>query len=482
MKTACAECISVAIEAHREDLLRKLLLQKQLEYRDTFWAPKPHVYLRNNSPNSLNELIPELHCIRADTNLELIGHENCGHVAIDTELLTPPTETSAYVMVSLTYLAILHTTEEFYPFSILLSSGIEAFNGLAALACHWFSDDNPILWNQTDGPFDAFGYLEPSRQIAGADENMLPGPLELNVEQGFLIIEESFSPILEAFHLRTLKDHELLVYSVDSATHKSHYSWVSAWVSATANYNEFVLLRIVRVVGRLGRELKYEEGISLEHLTCLSDEDINVNNFFEKTTLAFCHNCKETTYSQDGFLSYFARSANLLDDVSAEEKTLNATKLNEVLKRFLRCGFSYFVSCPVPAFDGRYTSLFYVLYLDYYPDNVEIIDGMSHQLLALGFGRPELHVGPHETFDARLAHTRQRAQMLSSEGDTERAAKLRLLVERFESGPLTLTQLSRIAIRRAIGGSLFEKRVKELDGKLPPLLCRYVSDPTELMF
>ena len=53
------------------------------------------------------------------------------------------------------------------------------------------------------------------------------------------------------------------------------------------------------------------------------------------------------------------------------------------------------------------------------------------------------------------------------------------IVCEFFSGPLTLLQLSRVEIRRAIGFRHFERRVNSL--QLPPLLLRYVLRADEML-
>ena len=53
------------------------------------------------------------------------------------------------------------------------------------------------------------------------------------------------------------------------------------------------------------------------------------------------------------------------------------------------------------------------------------------------------------------------------------------LVREFFSGRLTLQQLSRIEIRRAIGMPHFERRVNALP--LPPLILGYVSKAMEML-
>ena len=41
MKLGCSECLCIAIESHRPQLLRALLTRTNLVYRDMFWAPTP---------------------------------------------------------------------------------------------------------------------------------------------------------------------------------------------------------------------------------------------------------------------------------------------------------------------------------------------------------------------------------------------------------------------------------------------------------
>lgn len=161
MKYACSQCICIAIEARRADLLRSLLTRNDLEFRDTFWSPKPHVFLCKSISIAI-EIIPELHCVSPDTNLAFVGREDCGHIAVDMELLTPPTESSAYILVSLLRLACNYETDDFHPVSILRESGIEAFQNTEALMFNQFLLNltcTNVGWHQTDGPLEDFQYL-----------------------------------------------------------------------------------------------------------------------------------------------------------------------------------------------------------------------------------------------------------------------------------------------------------------------------------
>ena len=58
---------------------------------------------------------------------------------------------------------------------------------------------------------------------------------------------------------------------------------------------------------------------------------------------------------------------------------------------------------------------------------------------------------------------------------------LQSLVDRFDAGPISLLQLSRIAIRRAIGGADLARRIFLISPHIRHALFQYVADPTELM-
>lgn len=59
--------------------------------------------------------------------------------------------------------------------------------------------------------------------------------------------------------------------------------------------------------------------------------------------------------------------------------------------------------------------------------------------------------------------------------------RLKSIINRFDAGPLSLLELSRIAVRRAIGDTDFKRRVRALSERVPPRLLTYIADSTELM-
>ena len=108
------------------------------------------------------------------------------------------------------------------------------------------------------------------------------------------------------------------------------------------------------------------------------------------------------------------------------------------------------------------------------------VEGIARQLLALGYGRRELHPAPLPLLDENLNDMRRASARLVPP-KRKRELLLKSLVEEFRAGPLSLQQLARIAIRRAVGGADFARKMNRLAGCIPPALLQYVADPTELM-
>ena len=108
-----------------------------------------------------------------------------------------------------------------------------------------------------------------------------------------------------------------------------------------------------------------------------------------------------------------------------------------------------------------------------------IYAGHALKLLALGYGRRELHTGSFPARDANLFATRMLLSVPDVENNMVAQCELRSLIDHFDAGPLTLQQLSRIAIRRAVGGADFAQQVRRIKSHIPPPLFDYVSDASE---
>lgn len=163
---------------------------------------------------------------------------------------------------------------------------------------------------------------------------------------------------------------------------------------------------------------------------------------------------------------------------------------NELVQFVLRNGLSVFLgfltdSLKSASFDEKKCNFFEELFQNVPPRLWLFARAIAMQLLSLGYGRRELHPFQIPQMDANLAAIRGVLRSRWTSRLNELAYfELKPLLQRFDAGPLSLQELSRIAIRRAVGGVDFARRVesKAFKERLPPALFVYVSDPTELMF
>ena len=106
---------------------------------------------------------------------------------------------------------------------------------------------------------------------------------------------------------------------------------------------------------------------------------------------------------------------------------------------------------------------------------------IAHQLLALGYGRRELHPGDLPVRDEHLKVTRMTGVEISDGKWEYEFRDVQQLVDHFDAGPLTLQQLARIAIRRAVGGVDFARHIRKIAHLTPPPLLKYVAEADELL-
>ena len=125
MNYGCSECLSIAIESRRPELLKALLERPNIAYRDMFWAPMPNMrWSHRYGDREYHQAIPILHELSDDSDLSFIGQPDCGHTLEDVELLDPLTEdTTQRSLVSLPVLAERHSTDDFDALQILRDSG-----------------------------------------------------------------------------------------------------------------------------------------------------------------------------------------------------------------------------------------------------------------------------------------------------------------------------------------------------------------------
>ena len=126
MKFGCSECLCIAIESHRPALLKSLLQRSDIFYRDIIWAPTPVEWSYPESTFT-SLAIPVLHYFGAESDLSFVGREDCGHMRVDVDLVTPFNvlwkHYNAYILVSLPQMARWHSSKRFNAERILRQSG-----------------------------------------------------------------------------------------------------------------------------------------------------------------------------------------------------------------------------------------------------------------------------------------------------------------------------------------------------------------------
>lgn len=78
----CSVCLFIAIESSSPALLKSLLRRSDVFYRDIFWMPTPREW-----DNYSKEEFPN--CIHSGSDLSLVGRDDCGHLQVDVDLLSP---------------------------------------------------------------------------------------------------------------------------------------------------------------------------------------------------------------------------------------------------------------------------------------------------------------------------------------------------------------------------------------------------------
>ena len=234
----------------------------------------------------------------------------------------------------------------------------------------------------------------------------------------------------------------------------------------------------------------------------------------------------KSSYVCTSVFSMFCAFLNLMD---FQELFVNFDSFQMLLTTLLPNGFSLFLNENAGSVDlhaahlladafenlvmqrcyeaqgkGFFSLILEIFRFEHLEDNISI----CRQLLALGYGRRELHpkgVFLHdknlEAFRRIISEMQESAdfvrhqkqlvldsgQVLSENDDSmialglQALQELQMLVNAFDAGPLSLLKLSRIAVRRAIVGVHFARHIKALSPILPPLLYNYLSDPTEFL-
>ena len=476
MKIGCSECLCIAIESHRSALLKWLLQRSDVQYRDIYWAPTPTRKSWKVIAGEEVRMFPLLHDMGSDMDFSIVGRDDCGHMRVDVELCAPFDffeKERAYILVSLPMIARWHTSERFNAERILRQSG-------------------------------KFDYSEPQFfevQFGIKNRNALPGPLN--------VLETYWSNTMCEYECR----NESCSVSLDSSTKEiSRYDPSTlpgnmVTVNVSINSGVYVNVSIGKFYGKLSRvfytnQHKISTAGILERIQKILECGGDLNDFLLSRHGSYVWG------NYDGFKWRAYRSSHCFDLIAKWrllfEKALifvhprfpqlNYVKIRDAhqFTRFLlRNGLSFFYKSTIRnsekhwqwESDNANISLLQPLFLHHSRMPEGFFRGIAQQLLALGYGRRELHPAPLPLHDERLDDTWRELQRFSKtfSNISNLAHELQSLVQHFHEGPLSLKRLSRIAVRRAVGGADFARQVGRLAGYIPPALVEYVADPTELM-
>lgn len=173
-------------------------------------------------------------------------------------------------------------------------------------------------------------------------------------------------------------------------------------------------------------------------------------------------------------------------------RTLNTKQIGhiqEVLKFLLSNGLSYFYDTSFV--NSKISESLFMSFFKVSNETLLLARGIPLQLLVLGYGRSEVHTVGFRLRDAGLDELRHELSYALINNNNPRflgrlitehsAIEIQSLIEYFDSGPLTLQQFARIAIRRAVGGADFARRVRSISACIPPLLFQYVAEASEYL-
>ena len=485
MRIGCSECLCIAIESHRPALLKSLLQRADVVYRDIYWAPAPHW---TNVIDWYMMQYPLLHDVGPDTDLSLVGREDCGHMRVDVELDSATfdllREERAYILVSLPQVARWHSSERFDAERILRQCGQFDYSE-PQLYDIWISEG----YRHPPGPLNLssfkcvceFEYRHRSRSVSINEFGIVLQPSTLSCNMSTVCARTMFS--------RDIMFVDIYVY----------YGQLSNFINNSyllRDISDVKVLEKVQALLNAGGDLN-----PLIHSPQLCNDCWNWEK--KKFSGMFYHsNLLQSWYQKCSMLQSVDHPFFNPNDSDDHFYSVDARDVHRAAVFLLRNGVSFFYGAPVSdrdsGWDLNYSSLrdlrlnklslLRPLLFRLSDRYVPFVGGVARQLLALGYGRRELHPAPLPLQDENL-HDMRLALARLSPPLRPRELLLKSLVEEFRAWPLSLQQLARIAIRRAVGGAAFSRQVKRLAVAdpltgimpLPPLLLRYVVDPTELM-
>lgn len=444
MRFGCSECLCLTIEGRRSELLHSLLSNPDVVYRDMFWAPFISVF-NSNIRLGYCECYPRMQeHTAACFDFSKVGSQNCGHETFDEELREHIIcERSDRILVSIPMFARWHSNPLFNAEQMLRDSG--KFDYSEPQLYHLFYGEVfslerdrlklvkrllccEILVNTSHNL--SFNFLI-GHQMYKAISQVSSSVCNTNRSNELCLkLVTRFGSLSELFELYDMHSYYYYKFCYTS----QFLQEISIRLEAGANLNSFLKLERSPSVDYYDNDFEYS--------TVFSFICILIKNYF-----------------------YFKHR---------EDFARVAVPFNDLLKFLLRQGLSVFIGTCADV-----SVLWNNFHARFWPFTRSIVA----QLLSLGLGRRELN-RLEIVFDQKLEdYLKDNVNLKAVREMDDSLGLIGTMENTFISTPLTLQELSRIAIRRAVGGIDFARRVQSANfaSRLPPALFIYVSDPTELM-
>ena len=477
MKFGCSECVCIAIESHGPALLKSLLQRSDIVYRDMFWAPCPSFGNWDyRTGNGWVMSVPRLHHFDSHSDLSFVGREDCGHMRFDVELQTPfnvlckPNYyySIAYILVSLPLMARWHSSDSFNAEHIFRQSGQFDYSEpqfyhkrygqpipIIPVSCPKLA--GPLGYSNTSGLRCEFESKSEALTVSidsGTPPLMLYQPTSLPCGKIFVVCEFISS------------ENESGLYKFYGKLARVVYEMLTREYFDGGNQIQRQFRAVLESGANLNLMLPYRYGLWYYW------------NRERKRVKLVCYDLFFDVLDRAHYADYIPHYML--------HRWIN---LHKLLKFLINSGLSFF---------------YYTIYLRRglsgfnHPENSEsllrllawsesllpllpLVRAIALQLFALGYGRRELHTGSFPARDANLFATRSLLVFMQEEKYMEVRRKLQSLVDNFDAGLLTLQQLARIAVRRAVGGVDFARQVRRIKSHIPQLLFEYVAEPSEYL-
>ena len=514
-----------AIELHYERRLQELLHEPGVYYADTFWAPAPRARFQRVARRD-EHVSWEYHTNVGEAGAPKDLRESCGHMRIDAELRARiDVDQRFYLLVSLVQVAVEHTDDSddgFNPLQILADSGKIDLS-------------EPLMYHQpafhTDCIMDV--RLEPTTGVVKGATYTIPepvfpapkieGPLvvyKVNhcIEQPLLV---HYKPV--QYPIASRKILQALLSARSYSPEDAHLiGFLASWGGYITQYSGALYALLEQSFFRPEEKLFQDVLVALvDTFQLLLNAGLDVNRPLQKSL--YSYNTLEGTWKEESEALLYKLLDRFVQFIVyrplAADLPSHAASVERLVRLLLASGISSFAS---GSGEEQPASLLLQLFsrrqpyyecrrggggwgmcrrpplenpVDERPEHTALKRGVALQLLALGFGRRELSDEHFSMGDLELVAVRKVLVDLSDEkkaqvaeaaapaeagGEEESSGtedlyycdELRRCVDRFDAGPLSLRQLTRIAVRRAIGGAYFSRHVATL--KLPKQLLDYV--------